>query len=94
MKLQADEQVIRGRWRLVGKKLEADDNCRRIEELTQRHLREIGRQGNGWDVLYADPNDGRYWELTYPDSDSQGGGPPKLECLSSEEATAKYGDVI
>jgi hypothetical protein len=94
MKLRADERVICGQWELVGGKVEADENCRRIEELTQRYLHEIARDPSGWDTLYVDPSDGRFWELTYPDSESHGGGPPRLECLPRDQAREKYGDVI
>lgn len=93
MKLRADEQVISGRWTVVGGKLEADENCNRIEDLTQGYLHEIARHESGWDVLYVDPGDGRFWELTHPDSESHGGGPPRLACVSRDEATEKYGDV-
>jgi hypothetical protein len=50
MKLRADERVICGRWEVVGGKVEADGNCRRIEELTQRYLREIAHDPSGWDM--------------------------------------------
>jgi len=30
---------------------------------------------NGWDVLYLDPADGRYWERILPSSEMHGGGP-------------------
>ena len=48
-----------------------------------------GRRG-GWEVLYPEPRDGRFWELIYPHSQMQGGGPPRLHLLSSKEARAKY----
>lgn len=74
--------------------MEADENCRRIEELTQVYLHEVARDESGWDVLYIDSADGRFWELTYPDSESHGGGPPRLAWLSRDQAKEKYGDVI
>jgi len=54
-------------------------------------LREIGRDAGGWDILYRDPQDGRYWELIYPRSHMHGGGPPELRCLTPEETEKKYG---
>jgi len=74
--------------------VEADANCRRIEELTRRHLHEGARDESGWDILYVDPADDRFWELTYPDSGVQGGGPPRLACLIRDKAADKYGDEI
>lgn len=94
MNLRSDERMICGRWKVVGGKVEADENCRRIENLTQRHLLEIARDKSGWDILYIDPGDGRIWDPTYPDSESHGGGPPQLACLSRDQATKKYGNVI
>jgi hypothetical protein len=38
-----------------------------------------------------DPDDGRYWERTYPQSEKHGGGPPQLKCLTFQEASKKYG---
>jgi hypothetical protein len=52
-------------------------------------FKEINASG-GWDVLYRDPRDGRFWELTYPHGDVQGGGPPRLHLLSVEELRGKY----
>jgi hypothetical protein len=44
---------------------------------------------NGWNALYRDPNDCRYWELTYPEGELHGGGPPQLRCLTADEARQK-----
>lgn len=41
-------------------------------------------------MLYKDPTDGRYWELTYPNSEGHEGGPLKLTVMSPEEAEFKY----
>jgi hypothetical protein len=57
-------------------------------------LRRLGSDPSGWDTLYRDPNDGRLWELTFPDSDSEGGGPPRLACLDVDAAREKYGAVV
>jgi len=47
----------------------------------------MGRLG----TLYRDPDDGRYWERTYPQSELHGGGPPELRVLATEDARQKYG---
>jgi Immunity protein 27 len=44
----------------------------------------------GWETLYRDPDDGRYWERTFPQSGSDGGGPPQLRFLTDYEAKDKY----
>ena len=69
----------------------ADDVCKRIFALTESHLVKLGSDASGWDVVYRDPNDGRFWELIYPQSELFGGGPPQLRCLTTEEAEQKYG---
>jgi len=65
--------------------------CDRIELLVSQHLTKVA--GGGWETLYQDPDDGRYWELTYPQGEMHGGGPPRLTYLPHELAQAKYVDV-
>ena len=67
-----------------------DSTCKRIEFLISEHLEIIGKDDSGWDTLYLDPNDGRYWEHTYPKSHMHGGGTPALIHISEEEAKKKY----
>lgn len=91
MKLEPHEKDLVGAWKLVGSTLIADTTAKRIELLTKNFLVELGSDPSGWDVLYRDPGDGRLWELTYPQSESEGGGPPRLTHLSVGEAEKKYG---
>ena len=93
MKIQSDETEIRGRWKMVGLKVEEDANARRIQALIGGDLKQITSDESGWTTLYVDPSDGRFWELTYPEADSHGGGPPMLRCLSELEVKEKYGDA-
>lgn len=88
--IRPDETEIRGAWLDRGGRVEADQNCRRIEHLVHVYLKEVGRDGSGWDILYVDPADGRYWELVYPESQLQGGGPPLLAHIATPEARLKY----
>ena len=67
---------------------EADN--KRIETLIKDYLVKITTDETGWDVLYQDPEDNRYWELTYPESELHGGGAPVLRHLSVVEAHDKY----
>ncbi len=68
-----------------------DAVCRRIRILVEEHLQLIGGADGGWSRLYLDPADERYWELTYPQSEMHGGGPPQLVHISADAAKIKYG---
>lgn len=91
MTIRPEETEIRGHWIARPGGVEGDQNCQRIEELVGGHLRRMGSDASGWDVLYVDPTDGRYWELIYPESHLHGGGPPLLRHLARDEAKQKYG---
>lgn len=92
MMLQPDETDVMGRWIETRGGVRADDTCGRIERLVNEVLEEVAvsPEWGAWEVLYRDPSDGRYWERTYPEGNMQGGGPPRVRCLSLEEARAKY----
>jgi hypothetical protein len=68
--------------------------CERIDRLIRGYLQTIASSEAGWSVLYKDPGDGRFWELTYPHSEMHGGRSPLLMWLSDERARAKYGKVL
>ncbi len=70
--------------------LKADVNWERILWLTKEELVELARDASGWCILYRDPQDGRLWELSYPDSGSHGGGAPELRVVTRVEAERKY----
>lgn len=93
MKIDPDEVVIKGRWIWLENRVIADEVSKRINALVNDYLKEIGRDSSGWNALYLDPTDGRLWELTYPEADSHGGGPPQLRCLASDEAKIKYSNA-
>jgi hypothetical protein len=94
MNIKPSETVLTGQWVLQGGRPVADDVCKRILALTKSHLLEVGRDASGWNTLYRDPTDGRYWELVYPQSEIHGGGPPELRCLTTNEAREKYGTQL
>ena len=93
MKIQPTETVLTGKWLSCGGRTVGDETCDRINDLVGSHLRKLGHDASGWEVLYRDPDDGRLWELTYPQSELHGGGPPQLRCLTLDEARKKYGDI-
>ena len=84
------ETAIVGRWEIVSGSPRADSVANRINELTHTYLTRIAVSQDGWERLYRDPADSRLWELTYPHSEMQGGGPPMLRVLSVQEAREKY----
>ena len=90
IKILSSETAIIGDWIYMNGKITADATCQRIYELTNSFLVEICRDESGWEALYRDPNDNRFWELTYPQSGLQGGGPPQLRYLTAAQANTKY----
>ncbi len=92
MKLRSSEVELVGKWVAVNNQVRGDETCERIQWLTAHHLRSVAtsQPSGGWDTLFQDPDDGRFWERTYPQSEMQGGGPPRLSLLSREKAQAKY----
>ncbi len=86
-----DEFEITGAWTIVDGTINKDENCRRIAHLVQNRLAKVGSDASGWDTLFRDPANDRYWELVYPQSELHGGGPPKLQMLSKFQAEQKYG---
>jgi hypothetical protein len=90
MKLLNTENNLVGQWLFDNGKLHNDEVALRIDWLIHNYLKKLASDTTGWYVLYEDPNDKRFWELTYPHSELQGGGPPSLKQISIEEARQKY----
>ncbi|MBL6950985.1 MAG: hypothetical protein ISR50_00010 [Alphaproteobacteria bacterium] len=88
--LSACETCLSGMWKTQHGQVVADDVCDRIEQLTQSILTEIVTSKDGWNILYIDPGDGRYWELVRLESESHGGGAPTLRNLSCQQAAQMY----
>ena len=85
--------IIKGRWIRKENKVEGDESCRLIKHLITDHFKKVTERESGWAILYQNPLDGSYWELTYPQGELQGGGPPQLEKLSIEEVSKRYNAV-
>jgi len=88
--LKPDETKLIGSWVCENGHVVADDTTKRIEWLLDNCLIKIATDYSGWENLYVDPNDKRYWQLMYPQGEMQGGGPPALVNISEEEARKKY----
>ena len=93
-KIEPHEHEIIGAWISEGKRIRGDEACERIQWLVKEVLQQVGvdKASGGWDKLFRDPADGRYWLLTYPSSAMQGGGPPALKQLplTDQEAKEKF----
>ena len=89
--LAPDELLLVGGWVEHDGRRALDDVDRRIFWLVSRRLVLRGQASGGWDQLYQDPRDGRYWELTFPEGSLHGGGPRRLECVAALVAREKYG---
>jgi len=90
MNIQPNETKIIGNWVIENGKPVADAAARRIDHVIKNDLVKIECSDDGWSVLFLDKKYGRYWELTYTESNQQGGGAPCLELLSRDDAAVKY----
>jgi len=88
--LKPDETLLIGSWKVDDGKIIADEVCERIEKLVANYLGKVAVDKTGWEILYKDLNDSRYWLLTFPNSFWQGGGPPMLKMLTQTEVTEKF----
>lgn len=70
--------------------IEKDYTFNRIEWLISEYFNKVDSNESGWEVLFQDPEDKRYWELSYPDSELHGGGRPQLKLMSTDEARLKF----
>jgi hypothetical protein len=89
--LGPEDTELVGGWDHSGEAPRLDAIDRRIFRLVTRRLVPRGVASGGWEQLYVDPRDGRYWELTFPEGSLHGGGPRRLTCVSESAAREKYG---
>lgn len=91
MKLFKDNETqLKSSWILKDGSLVAGSIGERITDLITNSLEKVSQSNDGWSSLYVDSNDGRYWELTYPDSESHGGGVPVLSLLAQDQINQNY----
>ncbi len=88
--IEQSETEIIGAWQMKEGRMVEDDVCRRIRALVKSELQQVVVTAEGWEKLYLDVKDGRYWEWFYPQSEMQSGGPPALRVVSPEAAKQKY----
>lgn len=89
--LASNEHEICGQWLVSNGAVAADEACHRIEWLITTALSFIDTGESGWERVYQDPRDSRFWLLSYPQSHLQGGGPPSLRAINSQEAASFRG---
>jgi len=89
-KILPTETQIVGKWIVEQGQTKSNAEARRIEELVDGYLQDVSVSDDGWSRLLRDPNDGRLWELTYPESSSHGGGAPSLRHVSRDDAIKRY----
>jgi hypothetical protein len=89
--LAPDEHRLDGAYVDTPDGTAGDEVDQRIFWLVRRRLRPCGTAHGGWDQLFIDPRDGRYWELTFPHGSLHGGGPRRLTHLAPDVAEARYG---
>ena len=89
--LAPDEHLLVGAWVEHETRTTHDQVDGRILWLVTRRLVACGHAGDGWDQLYRDPRDGRFWELTFPHGSVLSGGPRRLEWVDARVARDKYG---
>ncbi len=88
--LKPTEQRLDGQWIVRSAQAAPDPVSERIDWLTVHALRKVATDSTGWDTLFVDPQDGRYWEKLYLHSEMHGGGPPSLICIPQQKAKRKY----
>jgi Immunity protein 27 len=88
MRIEPEETEIVGKWMAVDDRVIEDEATKRIYALVRDHLQVVA--SSGWEKLFRDPTDGRYWEQTRPRSEVHGAGPPKLAVIDEQQARVKY----
>jgi hypothetical protein len=88
--IKSTEVELHAKWLVNGPLIELDTVGKRILFLIDNVLRQVAADSTGWDKLYRDSSDGRFWELMYLQSHLHGGGPPSLIHISESDARKKY----
>lgn len=86
------EHVLVGHWSNADGRVIADGECEAIQRMLER-LERCGSRDDGWTLLFRDPAEGSYWELSYQSSELHGGGPPTLTRLDQAILPSLYPEV-
>lgn len=87
------KREFRGKWIKVGNQIVADETCKLLAKLTSEKFVRVAEREGGWTILFQDPEDQSYWELSYPESEWHGGGPPQLVELDIEQLHTLYPSI-
>ncbi len=90
MKIKPNETIIESDPIILGSDEDVSKASERIDDLIYNYLIEKARANGGWDILFQDPADQRYWELTAPKGEYHGCGPLRLSYIPNQDATLKY----
>jgi hypothetical protein len=91
MSIDPNETLIVGNWIMVDGHMVADSELLRIHSLVAGELERVSVSQSGWEILYKDLRDGRYWEKYFPHSEMHGGGPESLRVVDLNSVREKYG---
>ena len=89
-KISHDETLIECQWLVIEDQVKPNAACERIEWLVSDVLNLVKVDRRGWEKLYQDPADKRYWLLFYPQSELKGGGPASLMEITYAEADVRF----
>jgi Immunity protein 27 len=89
--LTPEETDLVGAWVQTDGRVIADATCRRIGQLIAERMIKQASNASGWSSLYRDPQDNKMRELSHPQAHLPGGGPPRLTCITAEQADSRYG---
>lgn len=89
-KISENETLIECEWRVVEDQVKPGIACARIEWLISDILKLVKVDKRGWEKLFQDPDDGRYWLLFFPQSELIGGGPASLMEITFLEAELRF----
>lgn len=87
------ETILIGQWVKINNRIVEDEVSERISWLIDNHLEKVSDApgSGGWITLFRDPSTSQYWELSYPESELHGGGPPTLRLVDQAYLQEKYG---
>ena len=88
--IKSEETLLVGSWKIRDGKVVGDEVCSRIQMLKSNYLKKVAQDESSWETLYQDPSDGRYWLLTYPNSEYHGGGAPTLKNVTLGEIRGMF----